>query len=300
MVKTYKNQRAGENIIRTYNELLNQWGVQVEEKEIETTYGSTHVIIAGKPESTPLMLFHGVGDDSALMWLYNAKEWAKEFRLYAIDTIGGPGKSRPNENYNKTFDDALWIDELRAHLGLGKVNIIGVSNGGYLVQYYNLMRHEWVDKAISMASSIYDKESESTMKTMMKVFFPEAFFPTKRNVKKLLAKMAGNNVRVFTENELIMEHYRWLLKGFNNMAMGYHKIKRFTDEEIGIIRENTYYIIGEEDPFEKLGGKQALLRHKMNVRFFEGTGHGINHEEAEKVNRLVSQIIRGEIGDLNQ
>lgn len=291
MIKLYKNQRAEENIVSTYNALLEQWETPFEEKDIETTYGSTHVIIAGKPEGMPVMLFHGVGDDSALMWLYNAKEWAKEFRLYAIDTLGGPGKSRPNENYNKNFDDGIWIDQIRAQLGLGKVNLIGVSHGGYLVQYYNLVRHEWVNKAISMASSVSDEASESTMKTMMKVFFPEAFFPTQKNVRRLLEKLAGNNSSVFTENELIMAHYKWLLKGFNNMSMRYHHIKRFTVDEIKRIRENTYYIIGEEDPFEKLGGKKALLRHDMNVIVFEGTGHGINHEEAQKVNQLVTRIL---------
>ncbi|MBP3886373.1 MAG: alpha/beta fold hydrolase [Cellulosilyticum sp.] len=295
MIKPYKNRRSAEKILGTYNELLKQWDTIIEERDIETTYGSTHVIVAGKIDGLPVMLFHGVGDDSALMWLYNAKEWAEEFRLYAVDTIGGPGKSKPNSAYNESFDVARWVDEVREHLGLGKVNLIGVSHGGYLVQYYNLVRHEWVDKAISMASSVPDESSGSTMKKMMKVFFPEAFFPTNKNVKKLLHKMAGRNVGVFTENERIMTHYKWLLKGFNNMAMRYHKIKKFSVSEINVIRENTYYLIGEEDPFEKLGGKEALIQHKMKVRFFEETGHGINHEKAEEVNQLVHQIITNRI-----
>jgi len=32
-----------------------------------------------------------------------------------------------------------------------------------------------------------------------------------------------------------MEHYRWLLKGFNNMAMRYHKIIAFDDEKVNSI-----------------------------------------------------------------
>lgn len=298
MIKVYKSQKAAENIIKTYDQLLNKWGVPFEERDIETSYGSTHVITAGNKEGKPLILFHGVGDDSALMWLYNAKEWAKDFRLFAIDTLGGPGKSRPNENYNKNFDDAKWIDEIREKLGLEKVSLIGVSNGGYLVQYYNLMRSKWIDKAISMASSVPDEQSESTMKTMLKVFFPEAFFPNDKNVKKLLEKMAGEKATVFTGNPDILEHYKWLLKGFNNMAMRYHNVRKFTNEEIRKIKDNTYYIIGEEDPFEKLGGKNALLRHDMNARFFTGTGHGINHEEARAVNKLVIEILKGEVQNI--
>ena len=295
MIKVYKNQKAAENIIKTYDQLLKRWGIPFEESDIETSYGSTHIITAGNKQGQPLILFHGVGDDSALMWLYNAKEWAKEFRLFAIDTLGGPGKSRPNENYNKDFDDAKWIDEIRQKLGLGKISLIGVSNGGYLVQYYNLMRPEWVDKAISMASSVPNRTSGETMKIMMRIFFPEAFFPTQRNIKKLLEKLAGTHSEVFTNHQTIMLHYKWLLRGFNRMAMRYHKIKKFSAEEMSKIRENTYYLIGEEDPFEKLGGKEGLLQHHMKVKFFEGVGHGINHEAAEEVNKLVCQILKDEI-----
>lgn len=294
-MKIYKSKKAEERIIETYNALLSKWETSVEEKEIVTQYGSTHVIIAGNPQGPPIMLFHGVGDDSALMWLYNAKTLAKEFRLFAIDTIGGAGKSRPNENYNSTFDDALWIDALRQQLGLGKVHLIGVSHGGYLVQYYNLVRHQWVDKVISMASSVPDKQSKSTMQMMMRIFFPEALFPTNQNVKRLLKKLAGEHVEVFIKDDVIMAHYKWLLKGFNNMAMRYHQVRKFSDEEIQSIKENTYYIVGEEDPFERLGGKEALIRHGMNARFYQGVGHGINHEIAEKINLLVSQILQGEI-----
>lgn len=298
MICPYKNKKAGEKIITTYDALLKEWKTPFTEKEIETRYGTTHVIKAGNSKGIPVMLFHGVGDDSALMWLYNAKAWAEEFCLYAIDTLGGPGKSRPNEKYNQEFEDAIWIDELREKLGLGKVNLIGVSHGGYLVQYYNLVRHKWVNKAISMASSVPDKQSGSTMKTMMKIFFPEALFPTTKNVKKLLEKLAGENAKVFTENQDIMEHYTWLLKGFNNMAMRYHRIKKFSNIEIKQIRENTYYLIGEEDPFEKLGGKDALLRHSMNARFFKGVGHGINHEKSKEINEMVSKILKGEVQDI--
>ena len=66
----------------------------------------------------------------------------------------------------------------------------------------------------------------------MKIFFPEALFPTKKNVKKLIEKMCGGNSAVFTENKDIMEHYTYLLKGFNNMAMGYHKVRTFSEEEV--------------------------------------------------------------------
>jgi pimeloyl-ACP methyl ester carboxylesterase len=297
-MKAYRSKKAGDNIIRTYDELLKQWKVSVEEVMVPTTYGSTHVIITGKEDGKPLLMFHGVGDDSALMWIYNAKTLGEQFRLYAIDTIGGPGKSIMGEMYNKDFDDVLWIDEIINYLGLDRISVMGVSNGGYLVQLYTLNRPEKIDKAISLSASVPVGKSGNMMKTMMKIFLPEALFPTTGNVKKLLRKLSGNHVEVFIDNKMILEHYSWLLKGFNNMAMRFHKVHMFTEEEVEQIKNRIFYLVGLEDPFEKLGGEDLLRNYGMNVRFYEGAGHGINHELSDEINKMIIRIMLGEISDL--
>jgi pimeloyl-ACP methyl ester carboxylesterase len=299
-MKAYRSKKAGEQIIRTYDELLKQWDIPVEELMVPTMYGSTHVIIAGKKDGKPLLMFHGVGDDSALMWIYNAKALGTYFRLYAVDTIGGPGKSVMGENYNKNYDDVIWIDELINYFKLVKPSIIGVSNGGYLVQLYSLYRKEKIDKAISLSSSVPIEGSGSFMKTMMKIFLPEALFPTKRNVGRLLRKLSGDHAEVFTDNALIFSHYTWLLKGFNNMAMGYHKVRMFTNSEVDQIRDKVFYLVGLEDPFQKLGGAVALRNYGMNVRFYEGSGHGINHELSNEINEIIIRIVEGQISSLSR
>ena len=75
------------------------------------------------------------------------------------------------------------------------------------------------------------------------------------------------------------------MHGFNNMAMRYHKVTPFTDAQIDVVRGKCLYLVGEEDPFAKLGGKAALIENKMNAEFFEGVGHGINHEIAGVINQ---------------
>lgn len=297
-MKVYRSKKAGDNIIRTYDELLNQWKVPIKELMVPTSYGSTHVIVTGKEGGEPLLMFHGVGDDAALMWIYNAKAMGEHFKLYAVDTIGGPGKSIMGENYSANFDDVIWIDEIMNHFNLKKSSMIGVSHGGYLVQLYTLYRKERIDKAICLSASVPIGRMGSPVKTMIKIFLPEALFPSKRNVLKLLRKLSGNHVEVFTDNSLILEHYRWLLKGFNNMAMMYHKVRSFTDDEVGQIRDKIFYLVGLEDPFEQLGGAAALKEYGMNVRFYEGVGHGINHEISDEVNDIVIRIMEGKVKSL--
>ena len=302
-MKVYRSEKQGQIIRQTYDELLKLWGCQILERDVQTTFGTTHVIEVGKDGAPALVLFHGVGDDSALMWIFNAAELSRHFKLYAIDTLGGPGKSVPNENYNENFDSITWIDQIFDGLKLEKAFIAGVSNGGYLVQYYTVKRPEKVIKGISISSSVAAASNESVdpknakkakaaaLKNMMKIFLPEALFPTDKNVCNLIKKMCGKNYTVFTENPTIMAHYKGLLRGFNNMAMRYHKVVAFTIEEVDSIRDKLIFLVGEEDPFEKLGGKERLIENRMNVTFYPDAGHGLNHELSSQINAKIVEVL---------
>jgi pimeloyl-ACP methyl ester carboxylesterase len=289
-MKVYKNEKAKAHIYNTYDQLLGLWGVMVNEMDIPSTYGTTHVIKCGKEDGPPLVLFHGVGDNSALMWIFNAKELAKHFQIYAIDTIGGPGKSCPGEKYTKDFDQIKWLDEVFDALKLDRAYVAGVSNGSYITQHYGIMRPERVIKMICMSGSVSAKGDASPLRTMIKVFLPEALFPTKKNVVELIKKLSGENSNVFTENPAIMEHYTYLLKGFNNMSMSYHKIKFFDDEQLNSIKDKILFLVGESDPM----GDKDLIKAKLNkynliYRFFPGVGHGINHEISSEINKIILQ-----------
>lgn len=286
-MKIYRTKKAKENILNTYDCLLEAWGIEVLPVKVPTRYGITHINVFGKEDAPPVVLFHGVGDDSALMWIYNAAALAPHFRLYAVDTLGGPGKSIPNENYTNEFEDAEWIDDLLDGLELKQVDLAGVSHGGYLAQYYAVHRPQRVGRVVSMASSVPAEPAGHPMKTMLRVFLPEALVPTKKNVVKLLTKLTGENTAVFIDNPLIVEHYTYLLRGYNNMAMRFHKVNAFTNDQIDGLRGKTLYLIGMRDPFYILGGGAVLQTYQMNRRLFENTGHGINHEIAYDINAIL-------------
>lgn len=287
-MKVFKSEKVKMKIFETYDQLLNMWGVNLSEIEIDTNYGSTHIIEWGEEHNTPLILFHGVGDNSALMWIYNAKELGKHFHIYAIDTIGGPGKSKPGDNYNKNFDQILWIDEILKKLNIDKAYIAGVSNGSYITQHYGIKRPDKVIKMVCMSGAISAAGDTNPIKTMMKVFLPEALIPTKNNVTKLIRKLAGDNSNVFTNNSVIMEHYAYLLRGFNNMAMAYHKIEYFNENQIGNISGKCLFLCGEVDPMGDIAKViDKFDKYKLEYEIFKGVGHGINHEIASVINQRI-------------
>lgn len=286
-MKIYKNKRYEKCIKESYKELILLWNTETKGLDLIGKYGTTHVIEFGKLDGPELVLFHGVGDDAALMWIYNAKSLGEHFHVFAVDTIGGPGLSVPGEGYNKTFDDILWIDEILEQLNLKQVFMAGVSNGGYLTQAYTLNRPEKVIKGVSMAGTVPVSTKNNSLVTMMKIFLPEALFPTDKNVIKLIKKMTGTNYQVFCENKTIFNHFKWLMLGFNRAAMLNHKVNGFSKQQIDSIRNKILYIAGKQDPFMKLGGASLLLEYNMNTIWIENAGHGINHEMAEKVNEAI-------------
>src|SRR5690625_865415 len=244
-MKIFKSKKAEFNIKSTYDALIEEWNVNVKQVNVPTEYGTTHVNVCGQPNGIPLVMLHGVGDNSALMWIYNAAALAQHFKIYAIDTIGGPGKSIPSEKYNKNFDPVRWLDDVLNFFELSDVNLVGVSHGGYLAQYYTSKRSNRVIKAACLASTVSVKESQSPIKIMLKIFFPEALIPTKNNIKKLLKKLSGENSDAFINHPLIFEHFVYLTKGFNNMAMKHHKIIPFTEEQLNVIRDKCLFLVGE-------------------------------------------------------
>ena len=74
---------------------------------------------------------------------------------------------------------------------------------------------------------------------------------------------------------------------FTDRAMRYHKVPRFTAEEVSLIRGRITYLAGNDDPFQKIGGREALIRNGMNAVFYDGAGHGLNHELSDEINRKI-------------
>ncbi|MCX7709530.1 MAG: alpha/beta hydrolase [Clostridia bacterium] len=290
MMKRFKSEEGKRLIYESYNKLLTLWGVDLEQTDIETTFGSTHVITVGQHENPPLLLFHGVGDNSALMWIYNIQELARHFFVIAADTIGGPGKSEPNEHYFKSFTQAQWIDDILNAFNIDSAYIAGVSNGAYLTQHYAMKRPERVPKIVCMSGSIACKSAPNPLFRMMKVFLPEALIPTEKNARKLLRKMCGPNSTVFENNQELMRHWVYLLKYFNNRAMMSHKIVRFGDNEIATIRDKALFLLGDCDRLSYHDAAiKAFQEHRLNYKIVQNAGHALNHEQADLIN---GEIVR--------
>ncbi len=268
-----------------------------EERDLPTSYGNTHVILAGDPALPSLLLFHGVGDNSAMMWVNNARGLSRHFRLAAIDTMGGAGKSSPDERYGKGFDLSRWLGDVLTALDIRTTHAAGVSYGCYHVQLLLASFPDKVKRIVGMAGSVAADEGLSSrlrlMRNMMKLFMPEGLFPTRKNAMKIARKMTGRNADALLGNEEVANHFWLLMKHYRRQAQMVHRRRGLAPGEVAAMRDKALFLIGDADLLAHTPESlRALDENAMRYRIIAGAGHALNAEIPDEVNAAIVEFCR--------
>ncbi len=121
-----------------YDALVARWPAPVEQRDVPGRFGTTRVLVCGPADGQPLVLLHG-GGATATVWVDNMGEWAKTHRVYALDLLGGAGRSVPGDTHIRTPGDLMtWLDETTSSLGLNGFDLCGHSYGGWIALRYAL------------------------------------------------------------------------------------------------------------------------------------------------------------------
>ncbi|PZF97930.1 alpha/beta fold hydrolase [Micromonospora deserti] len=139
MTAIYKTEAGGERIRERYVQTLRTWPVPCEYRRIPTREGETFVVVSGREQAPPLLLFHGSGTNSAI-WIGDVASWAEHFRVYAVDMIGEPGLSAPSRPPLNSEAYAHWLDDVLQGLGVTQASMVGASLGGWLALDYATRR----------------------------------------------------------------------------------------------------------------------------------------------------------------
>jgi pimeloyl-ACP methyl ester carboxylesterase len=128
----YRSPGGEAELAALYDEALARLGPGCETRRIGTSFGETHVILAGPEDAPPLVVLPGGNflNPLCLSWFLPL---AESFRLYAPDIVGQPGRSARTRPSARGDGHARWLGEVLDGLGLGRAPFVGISYGTGLV-----------------------------------------------------------------------------------------------------------------------------------------------------------------------
>ena len=168
----FKTPEGEAAYLAAYDAAMKLWPVSYEEVEIPGRFGMTHVVVTGPKDARPLVLLHGYWATST-MWSPNIADFSKEYRVYAIDVMGQPSKSRPDEPIRDSADYVTWLTATLDALHLDRVSLVGMSFGGWLALTYAVAAPQRVEKLVLLSpGGLLPIPGQFSLRGMLMVFFP--------------------------------------------------------------------------------------------------------------------------------
>jgi pimeloyl-ACP methyl ester carboxylesterase len=155
-----------------YDAALRRWPVRYEELDVPTRFGMTHVVAAGPKHAPALVLLHGYMATS-VMWAPNIADFSRYYRVYAIDVMGQPSKSVPDEPIRTGTDYVAWLTATLDGLNVGRVSLLGMSFGGWIALKYATAAPERIHTLILLSpGGFLPMAKQFALRGMLMVFFP--------------------------------------------------------------------------------------------------------------------------------
>jgi len=276
----FKTPELEKDYMALYKVVLTKWNVPMESLDITTRYGITHINTCGSTNNTPMLLFPGFGANSAI-WYPNVGALSSKFRIYAIDTNGQPGKSIPRQKLTAS-NSIEWISEVLNNLNLEKVNMAGISLGGWLTLNFAIHKPERVEHIILLdpAASL-EKVSGDFLRHS---FIPIMVHPTRPGLVKYFRWMTRGYVVDPNWGELMLQGI------LNTRPQPPIRPAPFTDSELRSVKIPVLLLIGERSViYNPQGAYQRAIRLISNVQaeIIPGASHALNDEKAELVNARI-------------
>lgn len=132
MKTIYKSEEGKRKILDLYDNQLSRLTTPWKDVYVDTTFGKTHIIETGNMSGEPLLFFHG-GNSTTAYTLLTLDFIMADFHIYAVDTIGHPGKSAETSLSPKNYDYGKWAGEVISKLGYESMCLFGGSFGAGII-----------------------------------------------------------------------------------------------------------------------------------------------------------------------
>ncbi|WBP90053.1 alpha/beta fold hydrolase [Kitasatospora cathayae] len=286
----FASEAARAKFLDAYDRAMELWPGPRRELDVETGYGTVHVHHYGPTDGEPIVLLHGhAGHPSN--WYPQIAALGEHHPVYAIDTLDDPGRSVQRAVAAGSQENAAWLGEVLAGLGLDRIHLVGVSYGGWLTLNQAVHAPQRLASVTLLDPGGIEKVPARFYVHMVGGLFGMLAPPRLRPaVGRLLANPALSAPReMIAPLMLAMRSYQPSRRP---------PARPFTDEELASVRLPALVLVGR---------RSALLRPRQVVErvtalipgvrseIVERAGHGLNLERPEVVNERLLDFI-GTVG----
>jgi pimeloyl-ACP methyl ester carboxylesterase len=117
----------------------------VEESDVRTSFGTTHVLTAGDPSKPPLVALHALSMSST-MWLPLLSTLTASHHVRMLDAVGDLGKSVATDVMTSPARVVEWIDEVLRALEIEHSAFVAESLGTWMATQYAMARPTRVER----------------------------------------------------------------------------------------------------------------------------------------------------------
>jgi len=281
----YKNAEVETKLMRIYAEKMDEWPTEYEAFFIDTEYGKVHVIASGPKEAPPIILLHA-SSMAGWSWLYNVDELNKNYRTYAIDTIGDVNRSKLKD-INKIPDTgeklAELYEDIMDSLQVEKAVFIGGSQGGFISTNMAIYKPERVKKLIPCGPMGYTGTNLTVLNIILTCMYP---IPPMQDRTFTWA---------FGKNPEIQEKVRaWFYLILEGAISRQAQPAPFTPEQFQQIKCPVLLLLGSRDGLVGNPENTKVVAQSIpdvQVEILD-TGHLISAEMPEEFNKLVLEFIK--------
>jgi pimeloyl-ACP methyl ester carboxylesterase len=179
------------------------------------------------------------------MWSPNIADFSKDYRVYAIDTMGQPSKSVPDEPVRDAADYAAWLTATLNGLHLDRISLVGQSYGGWLALNFAIAAPERVQRLVllSPGGGFIRMARQFSLRGM-----PMVWFPTRFTVNSFMRWLGFTDRPGDTDARAVLELMYLGLKYFRMPPETLRVLPAlFFDDQLRAMRVPTLLLIGDHE-----------------------------------------------------
>jgi pimeloyl-ACP methyl ester carboxylesterase len=237
-----------------------------------------------------MLLLPGFGANST-QWFPNIAALSSQFRVYAVDTNGQPGKSLPTQKLTAS-NCSDWIAELLDGLGIEKAHLVGVSLGGWLALRFAIPKPERVDHVVVLDPAASFAKMSATW--LLHSFIPFMMHPTRPGLIRYFRWMTHGYKVDPNWGELM------LLGILNTRPQPPIRATPFNDAQLRSVQAPVLVLIGGRsviyDP-QRAQRRAMQLLSDVQVEIIPDASHALIEEKFDLVNAHILRFCQSEAED---